>query len=273
MIARALVWTNVLIAGSAAGWAVVTLRALALPLDFILIALAFILALVFYTRDRLDASGHQADQLAMPERAEWMQQYASELRAVMWIGIAGALGLLIIRLRAAPPLLAGLSFALTYTLRWLPWRGRRVGWKHLPGMKMPFVASLWTLVVVITPAAVYGQVRQSATWLLACAVGALIMVQILLNDLRDIEADRAAGTHSLPVLLGDSAARRVGYLLALAGAMFPVYLFPLPFLLTGAYSAFLLWRYRREQDSQWRSWIEGQGLIAGLAALASGVYS
>jgi 4-hydroxybenzoate polyprenyltransferase len=269
VIARWLIWSNILIAGSAAGWMLVTLRTLSMPLDLALVALAFVLALVFYTRDRLDASGRASDRMAMPERTDWVQRHTPAFKAIMWIGAIGALGLLALRSKAMPPLLIGLGFALTYTLRWLPWRGRRVGWKHLPGMKMPFVATLWTLVVVVMPAAVYGMIGQGATWLLAAAVCALIMVQILLNDLRDIEADRAAGTFSLPVLIGDRNARRVGLMLVIAGALIPVSLFPFPFLLSGLYSAILLWRYRREHDTQWRGWIEGQGWVAGLAALVS----
>lgn len=266
MIARALIWTNILIAGSAAGWVVVTLRALALPSDAGPIVLAFMLTLAFYTRDRLDERERQADRLTMPERAAWVQQHATVLKRVMWAGSLSAAGLVIVRPAALPPLLAGLGLALSYTVRWLPWRGQRVGWKHLPGMKMPLVAALWSLVTVLTPAAIYGRVWHSDTWQLAGAVCALIMVQILLNDLRDVEGDRAAGTLSLPVLLGEPVARRVGYGLALAGVLLSLSVAALPCLLTGLYSAYLIWRYRRERDSQWRGWIEGQGLVAGLAA-------
>jgi 1,4-dihydroxy-2-naphthoate octaprenyltransferase len=93
------------------------------------------------------------------------------------------------------------------------------------------------------------------------------MVQILVNDLRDIDGDRTSGTLSLPVVLGEPAARRVGLVLALIGALLPLSMLPLPFLLAGLYSAFIVLRYRRERDSEWRGWIEGQGLVAGLAAL------
>jgi hypothetical protein len=267
MITRLLVWTNILIAGSAVGWVVVTLRALNLPLDGGLIVLAFILTLVFYTRDRLDGKERQADSIAMPERTAWVQHHAPLLKRIVWAGALSALGLAAIRPAAMPPLLAGLGLALTYTVRWLPWQGRRVGWKHLPGMKMPLVAALWTLVVVITPAAVYGQVWRRDTWLVAGGVCALVMTQILLNDVRDAEADRLNGTRSLPVVLGEPAARRVGYILAGLGALPALAVAPLPFVLTAVYSAILIWRYRRERDARWRGWIEAQGVVAGVAAL------
>jgi 1,4-dihydroxy-2-naphthoate octaprenyltransferase len=134
-------------------------------------------------------------------------------------------------------------------------------------MKMPFVAILWALTTVITPATVYKQVWQSGTWLLAGAVCILIMAQILLNDLRDQVGDHISGTVSLPVLLGDSTARRIGYLLASAGILLALPVAPIPFTVTALYSAFLVWRYRRQDDTQWRAWIEGQGIVAALGTL------
>lgn len=264
---RWLLWTNLLMAGSAAGWVVVTAHVLFLPLDGVLVALAFVLALAFYTRDRLDEGEHYSDLVTMPQRTAWVQRHAVALRGVVWSGFLSATGLLIMRPAALLPILTGLGFALSYTVRWLPWRGRRVAWKHLPGMKMPFVAALWTLLAVITPATVYGRGWHHDTWLLGTAVCALIMVQILTNDLRDVEGDRSSGTVSLPVLLGEPSTRRVGYVLAAAAVLLALPLSPLLFLLTALYSAFLLWRYRRESDTRWRAWIEAQGLVAALLTL------
>jgi len=261
---RWLLWTNILIAASAAGWVVVTTVTLVLPVDWALIGLAFSLALAFYTRDRLDDRERHTDLLTMPERTLWVQRHAVALKRVVWGGFLGAVVLTAMRPAALPPILAGLGFALSYTVRWLPWRGRRLGWKHLPGLKMPFVAILWVLITVITPAAVYGQVWQAATWLLAGAVGALIMVQILLNDLRDVAGDRLSGTLSLPALVGEPAARRIGYALTLAAALLVLFSAPASLLLVALYSAFLVWRYRREHDTRWRGWIEAQGLVAAL---------
>lgn len=267
LVTRWLLWTNILIAGSAAGWVIVTVHTLALPVDWALIALAFSLALAFYTRDRLDERERHADLLTMPERTLWIQRHAVALKRVVWGSFLGAVLLLAMRPAALPPIVAGLGFALSYTVRWLPWRGRRLGWKHLPGLKMPFVAILWVLITVITPAAVYGQVWLANTWLLAAAVCALIMVQILVNDLRDVVGDRLSGTASLPALVGEAAARRAGYALTLVAALLTLFLAPTFFLPVALYSAFLVWRYRREADTRWRAWIEAQGLIAALVSL------
>ncbi len=270
---RQLLWTNILIAGSAAGWVLVTLRGLALPFDWALAALAFTLTLGFYTRDRLDEQERQTDRRTMPERTAWVERHQLALQWVTRGSFFCATGLIALRPATLLPLLAGLGFALSYTLRWFPWQGRAVGWKHLPGMKMPFVAILWTLTTVITPARVYRRLWQSETWLLAGAVCALVMIQILLNDLRDEEGDRAERTLSLPALVGPKAARGVGYGLAIVTALLALPLFSLPIALTALYSAFLLQRYRPAEDTRWRGWIEGQGVAAAIMSLVIGHWS
>ncbi len=250
----------------------VTLRTLALPVDWALIGLSFGLALAFYTRDRLDERERHSDLLTMPERTIWVQRHALALQRVVWGSFLGSAILVLIRPAALPPILVGLGFALSYTVRWLPWHGRRLGWKHLPGLKMPYVAVLWVLITVITPAAVYGQVWRASTWMLAAAVCALVMVQILLNDLRDMAGDRLSGTESLPALVGDPAARRIGYTLTLVAALLTLWLAPTFFVLAALYTAFLVWRYRPECDARWRGWIEAQGLMAALVSLPDWFY-
>ena len=88
-------WLNLFMASSAAGWVIVTSILLDLPLDWMLVALAFVLATGFYTRDRLDASEQKADIAAMPERTRWVRAYSSSLRHFVWFNFALAVMLLI----------------------------------------------------------------------------------------------------------------------------------------------------------------------------------
>ena len=122
MLTRWILWTNCLIAASAAGWVMVTIKALALPIDWALISLAFLLAFAFYTRDRIDPNEQPVDQRTMPERTVWVRRHMRRLQGAIWISFTGAVFLIVTRPLAAIPLLAGLGFALTYTVRWLPWR-------------------------------------------------------------------------------------------------------------------------------------------------------
>ena len=268
-LTRLLIWSNALMAASASGWVIVTLDTLDLPLDWPLISLAFLLTLAFYTRDRLDRHELAHDQQTIPQRTAWVIRHRAGLGMLVQLSFGGAILMLALRPAAILPLLTGLGFALSYTIRWLPWRGHRLGWKHLPGMKMPFVALLWTLTTVITPAAVTMRLWQGDSWRLATGTCLLIMVQILLNDLRDVAGDRASGTYSWPVLVGESKARLLGYLMAFIAGGVMWSLNRWPFGITAGYSIYLLHRYRREEDQAWRPWIEGQGCVAAVIALIS----
>jgi 1,4-dihydroxy-2-naphthoate octaprenyltransferase len=96
------------------------------------------------------------------------------------------------------------------------------------------------------------------------------MIQILLNDLRDQTGDRTGGTLSLPVLIGDLAARCFGAGLALSVLIF-AWLLTSPALIgIAVYSLVLLWRYRRSQDAYWRALIEGQGVLAACLTVSGG---
>lgn len=264
---RWLVWGNVFMALSAAGWVMVTWNHLDLPADPIVALLAFALAIVFYTRDRLDPQEQVADHLTFPDRAEWVQRYRIPL--YFWVGLALAVALYCIYMRPATwmPLLAGMGFALTYTLRWIPYKGKRWAWKQVPGLKTPYVALLWTILTVFTPVAGYGLLGTWRLWQVAGAVFLLIVCQILLNDLRDVDGDSKNEVYSLPVLLGDYQARMVGMeLLGLSGILGFILWHP-TFPITALYTGILLIGYRRKMDSVWRPFIELQGGVAGLLSL------
>ena len=249
-------------AGSAAGWVVVTSLLLDLPLDWYLVGLAFVLALGFYTRDRLDEDEQDTDMTTMPARTRWIQSHGAHLHHFVKVNFFLAIIIIMMRPAAWLPILAGLGFALTYTVRWLPWQGKKVGWKHLPGMKMPFVAILWTILTVITPIMVYGMQWDAKSGQVMASVCLLIMIQILINDLRDLTGDQQHGTYSLPVLVGDASSRHIGYVLACLAALCASIFSPLSVI--ALYSAFLLWRYQPRMDEKWRFWIEIQGIVAGL---------
>jgi hypothetical protein len=260
---RWLVWGNILMALSAAGWVVVTWNHLGLPPDPVLAVLAFALAIVFYTRDRLEPDERAADRLTFPRRVEWIERHRHLL--LLWIALALAVALYCIWMRplAILPLLAGVGFALTYTLRWIPWRGQRWSWKQIPGLKLPYVALLWTILTVFTPVTVYGyRWNHLRLWQVAIAVFLLIGCQILLNDIRDREGDANNKVYTLPVLMGERWARIIG-MGAVGGAAILGFVMEQPSIPGVAlYTAILFIGYRYDRDSQWRPFIEIQGAVA-----------
>jgi 4-hydroxybenzoate polyprenyltransferase len=264
---RWLLWGNVLMAGSAAGWAITAQRESGSVVDRVLVLLAFALAVVFYTRDRLDAREQATDLMNAPTRTVWVRLEQGRLK--LWTGFWAGVALLCVAMRPAAiaPLLAGLGFALTYTVRWIPWRGARLAWKQLPALKMPYVALLWTILTVATPAVVQDTLKHPATWRTGAVVFLLVMGQILVNDLRDAAGDARSGTYSLPVAMGERGARAAG--LALTGAALPIAFISGSAALgvTALYTAILLTGYRRARDGSWRLLIELQGAVAGALSL------
>ncbi len=170
-------------------------------------------ALVVYNLDRLKRD--PADSMNTPERVRWhgMARRSSWLLAAvgaavlvlwpLWIGDGGLL------------LLTGLALPLSLSYSF-PVLGPRL--KDVPVLKTLF-APLVVLAAVLIPAILLQGLAVSPPLLLAAGWGwTLLLFNMVLCDLRDIEGDRAAGTGSLPVLLGVAATQGLLWLLIAAGA-------------------------------------------------------
>ncbi|WP_329569067.1 UbiA family prenyltransferase [Kitasatospora sp. NBC_01266] len=264
-----LVWSNLLMAGSAAGWVLCTASVVGLPVDPAVVALAFVLTAVFYLRDRMAPAEQSADRFTMPERTGWLVRHAAALRRLG--RVLGTLAAVAVLLRPAslPWLLGGLGLSVSYTVKWIPRGGGRIAWKQLPAAKEVLVAALWTNLTVFVPVAVAHGSWDRRVVLTASALWCLIATQILVNDLRDVDEDRRRGTRSLPVLVGTRAARLVGCLLC-GTAGFSAYLLDSPALIVVSLATLVTAvGYRREHDPRWRPWIESQGVIAAALVVLS----
>ena len=170
-------------------------------------------ALVVYNLDRLKRD--PADSMTTPERVlwhgmlrrwSWLLTAAGAAVLVLWPLWTGD-GVLLLMTGLALPLSLSYSFPLL---------GPRL--KDVPVLKTLF-APLMVLTAVLAPPillqglAVRPPLLLTAGWSLC-----LLMFNMLLCDLRDIEGDRAAGTKSLPVLLGIKGTQGLLWLLIAAGA-------------------------------------------------------
>lgn len=262
-----LLWTNIVMAASAVGWVVVTSRVLEIPIDLPLCLLAFCACAAFYTMDRLGEREWENDRNSMPRRTTWVMRHAAVLKLVVGAEFLVAIFALATRPVLFPVIILGAVIGLGYSVRLPSSRWPRLGFKYLPGAKAFFVAALWCVLVVVAPALSSGTLTNSALIPLMLSVGALVTVQITINDIRDMRADDLADTRTLPVLLGDRATRvlGVGFLFtatvsgAIAGS---------PALLVAvAYTLAALLCYSSNKDETWRPWIEGQGIPPAVAAL------
>lgn len=263
-LVRWLLWSNVAIAASNAGWVILSARALGIPFDWALFTLAFALGLATYTHDRLGATQRARDRESMPERTAWIEANLVALRRSRTAAYGYAALMLVLRPTAALPILAGGILALLYTVPWVPLRGHRASFKDLPALKMPLVATLFSVSGVLVPALHVGRLAEEATWTLAATTTLLVMAQVLVNDLRDVDVDARHRTRSLPVLIGGAWARSVGLVFVALAAGIGAPLAPLPIAGVALYSGLLLVVYERRSDARWRPFIELQGVVAAV---------
>jgi 4-hydroxybenzoate polyprenyltransferase len=170
-------------------------------------------ALVVYNLDRLKRDS--ADRVNTPERAHWhgtMRLWSWAMAGagaavlVAWPLWIKSGGLLLLTALALP-------VSLSYSF---PIMGTRL--KDVPVLKTLF-APMMVMLAVLAPPILLDGLAVARPLLLAAGWGwALLMVNMLLCDLRDIEGDRAAGTRSLPVLLGEAGTQGLLWALIAAGA-------------------------------------------------------
>ncbi|MGQ0568069.1 MAG: 1,4-dihydroxy-2-naphthoate polyprenyltransferase [Armatimonadota bacterium] len=133
--------------------------------------------------------------------------------AYLCYGVATLAGVYLVMLRGWPLALAGvlsIAASLSYTAGPV-----RLGYRGLGDL---FVFLFFGLIGVVGSDYVQtGSIRPQAV-AAAVPVGLLTTAILIVNNLRDIETDRAAGKRTLAVRLG-AASTRVEYLLCLAGAL------------------------------------------------------
>lgn len=139
-----------------------------------------------------------------------------EIAIVITILAAGLVGLWLAA--AGGPVLIGLGAlaivaALAYTGG--PWP---YGYKALGEV---FVFIFFGLVAVVGTAYLQAGRLEPAFWLAALPVGALVSAILVVNNLRDIPTDRAAGKRTLAVVLG-ARATQAEYVLLLLAAVVPI---------------------------------------------------
>jgi 1,4-dihydroxy-2-naphthoate polyprenyltransferase len=146
-----------------------------------------------------------------------------ELAIGFTIGLAGVVGLWLAYVGGPVLILLGVLAvvaALAYTGG--PWP---YGYR---GLGEVFVFVFFGLVAVVGTAYLQTGRLETLYWAAAIPAGALITAILVVNNLRDIPTDRAAGKRTLAVMLGERGAR-AEYAVLLAAA----YLVPLGLALTG----------------------------------------
>ncbi len=185
-----------------------TMLVLGLRVDPVVLALTFTVPTLVYMHDRLVDGG------ASNARARWIAAHRRALTAFA-IAVGGLSALfLALRPRTLVALAAVLCFALSYTVRWLP---GKTSPRQLPGFKTPYVAGIWTLLVVALPLVAARAAWDRRAALLATVIFLIMSTIVTVNDIYDIDDDRRSGTRSLAVLLGEGKTRLLCCLFSAVG--------------------------------------------------------
>ncbi|NOY97921.1 MAG: 1,4-dihydroxy-2-naphthoate polyprenyltransferase [Chloroflexi bacterium] len=156
----------------------------------------------------------------------------AEVKTGMWIvfALAGLLGAYLIWVAGWAILLIGLTAILAAIAYTGPISDR--------GLGDIFVFIYFGLAAVVGTYYVQARTMSAAAWWMSVPVGLLVTNILVVNNLRDIETDRAVGKFTIAVWLGEKGAR-AQYLLFLAVS----YLLPLPLVWMGVLSwgALLVW--------------------------------
>jgi len=115
----------------------------------------------------------------------------------------------------------------------------------IPGSKDIFMALAWAVVIVLVPMVEKTELHfEPRFWLLFSIIGLMVLSRSILQDFRDLQADRMVGKETLPILLGERKSRWLVNFI----------------ILTGLIVSFLAWQFSGMGISIW-------GLFLGMAWL------
>lgn len=167
----------------------------------ILFAIGFSITFSIYNLNR--KTDEQEDIINHATRYAFTKKYEHSLFLLSVAGYAGALALAAwfgwgALLVTAFPLLCGIAYSMPF----LPagFRYRRL--KEIPLGKNLTVTCAWVFTHALLPVVLVGSMISPMTWATGLFFFALVFVNTVLFDMRDVEGDAEAGVKTVPVLLG-----------------------------------------------------------------------
>lgn len=213
---------HLLLATAAAALTWTTGELLGQRLPLALPALAGAATLALYNLDGL--MPYKRGQPAATARGRWLRARPQLLAGLAALGIGTAVPLAWYLLRAAPDawlkLLPLVLLAVLYSVPIVPDAGRLRPLRDVPLAKGVLIAAVWTGVTVALPARLgHPAVPPAALLLLLTRRFLFVLALTLVFDLRDVAKDAAAGTRTIPLVLGARRTRWLGWALLLSCAL------------------------------------------------------
>ncbi|RTQ53600.1 hypothetical protein EJV47_02355 [Hymenobacter gummosus] len=271
----ALLFSNGLVAASAAALAVSSASYWRRPLPWTVPALVLAATLLVYN---LNGARRHSLRLppTVPPRRRWIVQHRPLL-----MGIVVASAVALVALYLLSPFTTALTvflghlalLSLAYSWPVLPPKqpgGRRRGLRDWPGLKTFLIAYVWSAVTVWLPALCLSlPLTTPAVWLLFARRFCFILAVALVFDLRDYARDQRNGPLTLPGLLGYQAGRWLALACTLASValLLPGLALPaqLLLLLPGLLTALVVW-FAHEARSDYYYALLADGVLLVQAA-------
>lgn len=160
--------------------------------------------LFVYNIDRILGASPEDQHHQPSERHLWLERHRRLLFGVTTISALAMFGCALLLPWHIFLLLVPLgAISVAYGLPWIPWRGRWVRLKDIPGLKIVLIAVVWALATSTLPIAYRSALWSSPqTWVLMAQRAMFIFAITLPFDVRDWEKDQRANIMTLPHVLG-----------------------------------------------------------------------
>ncbi len=228
----AVLFSNLFIATAAAAQVAFTYQLIGAAPNLKVIGLVFCATLALYIFSMLMAK--PSNPLASPfKRVRWIFSNQSLFISLGCLAaVCGAVLSLSLNTPAQILLMILGIIAISYNLPLFKLGEKRVGLRHLPGVKLFLIALVWTLSVVLLPVLELQstdptQITLAHTLLLMAQRFLLISAIVIPFDIRDIYQDQIHQLKTIPVVLGEKNAYRLCFGLLLCTLLFSSLVSPL----------------------------------------------
>lgn len=214
---RFLVYSNLLISLAAVAQCLLTYLILDRSPHVAILAIEFASTLLLYNVS-LYLSKPKNPETSPFERTRWFFQHIWLFWLTSSIAFFGLLFSLFYVHWTTVAFLGGVGLvSLAYGFPLFGFRGRKVGLRQIPGLKVFHIAVIWSLSGVGLPVVEMWANGDSIDWYVANYLGVIKIVFLLICtlpfDIRDMKQDALYGLKTLPNMLGEFRAKQMCYLL------------------------------------------------------------
>jgi 4-hydroxybenzoate polyprenyltransferase len=250
----------------------------------------FSATLFLYGFHRVYRSDFRSAQEKLSARHLWIKNNRVLFYSVLVSSAIGTLysALFFISFHILFSLLPVTLISIGYTIPFIPWKGRLLRLRDIPGIKVFLISAVLGLTTVLLPVLSMsrpdGSLFSPAVFILFLRRVFFVFAITIPFDIRDIEYDRRNNTKTLPVLLGESRSKQLAILALAAFALLAVYQYlemkntkleyMLALLLSAVISGWTILKSRRnQQDLFYSLYLEGMMFLQCFLVIGASRFS